>query len=141
METLVSSSVPDFRLAVIGTSILSLIHQINSFETSLTNQINQRSNKHSVIGLSRGDYYADAAAINCEYVLDHAVLINMNHDVVVFSTSTMSLDKVLSDFPIYSLANKLVVDVLSVKMYPHDLKLRCLPSSTDILCTHPMFGP
>jgi len=33
------------------------------------------------------------------------------------------------------------VDVLSVKMYPHDLLLKCLPESSDILCTHPMFGP
>lgn len=39
------------------------------------------------------------------------------------------------------LSGVLVVDVLSVKMYPHDLLLKCLPESADILCTHPMFGP
>lgn len=31
--------------------------------------------------------------------------------------------------------------MLSVKLYPHDLLLKFLPSSTDIVCTHPMFGP
>lgn len=35
----------------------------------------------------------------------------------------------------------LVADVLSVKLYPHDLMLSLLPSDTDIICTHPMFGP
>lgn len=40
-----------------------------------------------------------------------------------------------------SLSGVLVSDVLSVKQYPHDLFLKCLPESADILCTHPMFGP
>lgn len=26
-------------------------------------------------------------------------------------------------------------------MYPHDLLIKRLPSSADIVCTHPMFGP
>lgn len=39
------------------------------------------------------------------------------------------------------LKGKLVVDVLSVKMYPRELLLRILPEEADILCTHPMFGP
>lgn len=39
------------------------------------------------------------------------------------------------------LSGVLVADVLSVKMYPHDLLIRMLPSSADIVCTHPMFGP
>lgn len=72
---------------------------------------------------------------------DNVALMNANPDVFIFSTSIMSLDKVLSKFPLHRLANKLVVDVLSVKMYPHDLMLKCLPPSADILCTHPMFGP
>lgn len=35
----------------------------------------------------------------------------------------------------------LVVDVLSVKLYPRHLLLRVLPEDVGILCTHPMFGP
>ncbi|XP_058748233.1 arogenate dehydrogenase 1, chloroplastic-like isoform X2 [Vicia villosa] len=35
----------------------------------------------------------------------------------------------------------LFVDVLSVKEHPRDLLLRVLPEESDILCTHPMFGP
>lgn len=94
-----------------------------------------------MIGSSRADYSAEAAAINCQYTRDTASLMDANPDVVIFSTSITSLDKVLSKFPLHRLANKLVVDVLSVKMYPRDLMEKCLPQSADILCTHPMFGP
>ncbi|PXF46820.1 Arogenate dehydrogenase 1, chloroplastic [Gracilariopsis chorda] len=96
---------------------------------------------HRVVGQSRGDYYEVAAAIGCEYVQSADKLMDCEPHIVVFCTSIMSLDTVLSRFPLKRLANKLVADVLSVKLYPHDLLLKCLPSSTDIVCTHPMFGP
>lgn len=96
---------------------------------------------HRVIGMSRGDYSETAAAIGCEYVRDANVLMDSKPDVVLFSTSIMSLHSVLAKFPTERLAGVLVVDVLSVKMYPHDLLLKVLPESADILCTHPMFGP
>lgn len=52
----------------------------------------------------------------------------------------MSLRRVLV-FLFRSLSQVLVVDVLSVKMFPQELLLGHLPSDADILCTHPMFGP
>lgn len=96
---------------------------------------------HRVIGCSRGDYAAAAAAIGCEYVRDAGVLLDAEPDVVVLCTSIMSLSSVLARFPVSRLAGRLVVDVLSVKEYPRSLLTEILPESADILCTHPMFGP
>ncbi|CDF35183.1 unnamed protein product [Chondrus crispus] len=96
---------------------------------------------HRVIGQSRGNYDEKAAAIGCEYVNKPDLLMDAKPDVVIFCTSIMSLHTVLSKFPVHRLSGVLVADVLSVKMYPHDLLIRMLPSSADIVCTHPMFGP
>lgn len=97
---------------------------------------------HRVIGTSRGDYKASASAIGCEYIRNDAnALMDEHPDVIILCTSIMSLTSVLDAFPTDRLAGCLVVDVLSVKKYPHDVLLRVLPSSADILCTHPMFGP
>lgn len=35
----------------------------------------------------------------------------------------------------------LVADALSVKEYPRNVLVKCLPKDADIVCTHPMFGP
>jgi arogenate dehydrogenase (NADP+), plant len=96
---------------------------------------------HRVVGCSRGDYGAAAAALGCEYVRNADALLDADPDVVVLCTSIMSLSSVLAHFPVDRLAGRLVVDVLSVKMYPHNLLLEVLPASADLLCTHPMFGP
>lgn len=94
-----------------------------------------------IIGLSRRDLSEQARAIGCEYVRSAELLMDEEPEVVIFSTSIMSLDSVLAKFPTSRLSDCLVVDVLSVKMYPQELLLRHLPSNADILCTHPMFGP
>lgn len=97
---------------------------------------------HRVVGTSRGDYSKIAEGIGCEYVRDDAVkFMQCDPDVVILCTSIMSLQNVLQKFPLHTLSNRLVVDVLSVKKYPRDLLLRLLPPTCDILCTHPMFGP
>ncbi|CAN0550684.1 unnamed protein product, partial [Ectocarpus sp. 8 AP-2014] len=62
-------------------------------------------------------------------------------DVVVFAVSILSFEEVLKSIPQKFLKGKLVVDVLSVKMHPRQTLLETLPPDTDILCTHPMFGP
>jgi len=97
---------------------------------------------HRVIGTSRGDYSQVAKNIGCEYIQnDVHAFMDVRPDVVILCTSIMSLESVLGKFPVSRLAHCLVVDVLSVKKYPRDLMLKVLPSTSDILCTHPMFGP
>jgi len=96
---------------------------------------------HRVIGQSRSDYESVAKSIGAEYYRSADEVMDCKPDVVVMCTSIPSLKLVLSKFPVERLAGTLVVDVLSVKTYPHDLLLDVLPKSADILCTHPMFGP
>jgi arogenate dehydrogenase (NADP+) len=96
---------------------------------------------HHVIGQSRGDYAAEAAAIGASYTRDINQALEHDPHVVIFCTSVLSTAKVLEKFPKEALGGRLVVDVLSVKEYPKTLLLAEMPPSADILCTHPMFGP
>lgn len=96
---------------------------------------------HRIIGMSRSDLTEKAASLGCEYVRSGDDLMDKDPQVVIFSTSIMSLDSVLAKFPTARLSGVLVVDVLSVKLYAQELLMRHLPSDADIVCTHPMFGP
>lgn len=66
---------------------------------------------------------------------------NQGLDVVILAPSVLSFEKVVQGLDPLLCANKLVVDVLSVKVHPKTVLLDALPGSSDILCTHPMFGP
>lgn len=54
-------------------------------------------------------------------------------DVVVLAVSILSFEDVLKSIPPDSLRDKLVVDVLSVKMHARQVMLDNLPASADIL--------
>lgn len=69
-----------------------------------------------------------------------ALLVSMVIDLTIYLASCFGV-LLPSAFVSRSLSKVLVVDVLSVKMFPQELLLRHLPSDADILCTHPMFGP
>ena len=73
-------------------------------------------------------------------------LLAENLDVLLISVSILSFETVMAalvecDGHNNRLASLLVVDVLSVKEHAKEVFLRLLPAQTDILCTHPMFGP
>eukprot|EP01123_Difflugia_compressa_P013204 TRINITY_DN5999_c0_g1_i1.p1 TRINITY_DN5999_c0_g1~~TRINITY_DN5999_c0_g1_i1.p1 ORF type:complete len:901 (-),score=201.54 TRINITY_DN5999_c0_g1_i1:101-2500(-) len=61
-------------------------------------------------------------------------------DVVIFAVSVISFESVLLTVTPH-LTNQLVVDVLSVKKHPKTLLQLHIPSTCDVVCTHPMFGP
>ncbi|KAA8495995.1 Arogenate dehydrogenase 2, chloroplastic [Porphyridium purpureum] len=96
---------------------------------------------HVVVGQSRSDYSDAAKELGAEYVSSAAELLARQPDVLILCTSIMSTRTVLERFPLDQLQDVLVVDVLSVKVYPKRLMLDMLPAQADILCTHPMFGP
>jgi len=97
---------------------------------------------HTVIGTSRGDYTEDARGIGAEFFADIDDFCEQHPDVVVLSSSILSLDSVIRSLPVQRLKRStLFVDVLSVKVFPKNLLLEVLPKEVDILCTHPMFGP
>lgn len=62
-------------------------------------------------------------------------------DVVVVCVPVQFLESVLIEIHPYLKPHALVVDVSSVKVKPVELMLKYLPSSVEILGTHPLFGP
>eukprot|EP00878_Enallax_costatus_P026206 GHUV01028093.1.p1 GENE.GHUV01028093.1~~GHUV01028093.1.p1 ORF type:complete len:357 (+),score=134.33 GHUV01028093.1:1396-2466(+) len=97
---------------------------------------------HRVLATSRTPYYQEAAAIGAEFFEDADDFCEEHPDVVILATSILSTEAVLRNLPLTRLKRStLIVDVLSVKVFPKQLLLRLLPPELDILCTHPMFGP
>ncbi|CAM9394727.1 unnamed protein product [Chrysoparadoxa australica] len=100
--------------------------------------------KHSQVFVTgRTDQTKLARELGCKYYspYEQAEMFANDLDVVLFSVSILSFEEVLRAIPSHYLRNKLVVDVLSVKMHPKQVMQELLPHDADVLCTHPMFGP
>ncbi|CAI8586360.1 unnamed protein product [Vicia faba] len=98
---------------------------------------------HTLTATSRTDYSHSCLQLDIQFFRDVRTFIEANNDVILICTSILSFSEVLSSLPLSCLKRPttLFVDVLSVKEHPRDLLLRVLPEESDILCTHPMFGP
>lgn len=99
---------------------------------------------HSLSASSRSDHSHLCSQLGIHFYRDFGDLIESDIEVVLLSTSIVSIADVLRRLiPFGRLRNPppLFVDVLSVKEYPRDHLLQVLPGEADILCTHPMFGP
>ncbi|XP_061351685.1 arogenate dehydrogenase 1, chloroplastic-like isoform X2 [Gastrolobium bilobum] len=97
---------------------------------------------HTLRATSRTDYSQSCLQLGIQFFRDLIAFIESENDVILICTSILSLSEVLSSMPLSHLKRPtLFVDVLSVKEHPRDLLLRVLPEESDILCTHPMFGP
>jgi aspartate/methionine/tyrosine aminotransferase/prephenate dehydrogenase len=62
-------------------------------------------------------------------------------DIVIFANSINSFESVIKKINPEFFKNKLIVDVLSVKEFALDIFEKYLPNDTEIMLTHPMFGP
>ncbi|KAI3458481.1 hypothetical protein Pfo_015144 [Paulownia fortunei] len=97
---------------------------------------------HSIRATSRSDYTDMCTQLGISFFRDMSAFLESNNDVILLSTSILSLSQVIKSLPFNCLKQPtLFVDVLSVKEYPRDLMLQVLPHNSDVLCTHPMFGP
>ncbi|KAL2317078.1 hypothetical protein Fmac_030954 [Flemingia macrophylla] len=97
---------------------------------------------HTLRATSRADYSHFCLQMGIQFFRDVAEFLEFDNDVILICTSILSLSEVLSSMPLTRLQRPtLFVDVLSVKEHPRALLLRVLPVESDILCTHPMFGP
>lgn len=68
--------------------------------------------------------------------------IESDNDVILLCTSILSLSSVVKSMPLQNLNRPtLFVDVLSVKEHPREVLLQVVPEESDLICTHPMFGP
>ncbi|KAK7387485.1 hypothetical protein VNO78_28329 [Psophocarpus tetragonolobus] len=97
---------------------------------------------HTLSATSRSDYSDLCFQMGIHFYRDVSEFVSSDLDVILLCTSILSLSEVVGSLPLSSLKRPtLFVDVLSVKEHPRDLLLRVLPEDSDILCTHPMFGP
>ncbi|KAI4306903.1 hypothetical protein L6164_030143 [Bauhinia variegata] len=97
---------------------------------------------HALRATSRTDYSQLSAQMSVQFFRDRGEFLEADNDVILICTSILSLSKVVKSMPLDHLKRPtLVADVLSVKEHPRDVLLQALPEDSDILCTHPMFGP
>ncbi|KAK6135741.1 hypothetical protein DH2020_030521 [Rehmannia glutinosa] len=97
---------------------------------------------HFIRATSRSDYTDLCNQLGISFFRDMNEFFESDNDVILMCTSILSLSQVIKSLPLNCLKQPaLFVDVLSVKEYPRDLMLQVLPHDSDVLCTHPMFGP
>ncbi|KAK9283882.1 hypothetical protein L1049_012137 [Liquidambar formosana] len=97
---------------------------------------------HTIRATSRTDYSHLCHPLGISFFQDVGEFLEADNDVVMLCTSILSLSEVLKSMPLHCLKRPvLFVDVLSVKEHPREVLLQVLPESSDVLCTHPMFGP
>ncbi|GAV62448.1 PDH domain-containing protein, partial [Cephalotus follicularis] len=97
---------------------------------------------HTLTTTSRTDYTQLCNNMGVSFFRDVGAFIEADNDVIMICTSILSLSKVMQSMPFHLLKRPtLFVDVLSVKEHPRDVLLQVLPEESDVLCTHPMFGP
>lgn len=98
---------------------------------------------HSITASSRSDYSEVCKHLGvASFYRDMAAVFESDNEVILICTSILSLKQVVKSMPFHCLRRPtLFVDVLSVKEHPRDVLLQVLPEDSDLLCTHPMFGP
>lgn len=100
------------------------------------------SQSHQILVTSRGDYSKLASESGYSYYPTMSELIEAGVDCVMICVSIGSFQTVVRKLvKTTKLSNELIVDVLSVKEWPYQVLQDELPTSCDILLTHPMFGP
>ncbi|XP_073127818.1 arogenate dehydrogenase 1, chloroplastic-like [Henckelia pumila] len=97
---------------------------------------------HCITATSRSDYSNLSTQMGVSFFRNMIEFLESENDVILLCTSILSLSQVISTIPLNFLKKPaLFADVLSVKEHPRELMLQVLPHETDVLCTHPMFGP
>ncbi|KAL5568860.1 hypothetical protein UlMin_025435 [Ulmus minor] len=97
---------------------------------------------HVLRATSRTDYSELCLNLGVSFFRNVEAFLEADNDVVLICTSILSLTEILKSMPFQCLKKPtLFVDVLSVKEHPKEVLLQVLPEESDVLCTHPMFGP
>jgi len=93
------------------------------------------------------DFQINAYDINNDVIKQNnkirAVELNIaaSSDIVIFCVPIIRFEKSLKQAIPFIREDAIVMDVLSVKLYPYELMAKHINKSTSILPTHPMFGP
>ncbi|XAR71890.1 Arogenate dehydrogenase (NADP(+)) [Bertholletia excelsa] len=131
MSTPSSSSARSLKIGVVG---------LGPFAQFLSKTILKQG--HAITATSRTDYSHICSHLDISFYRDMGEFFEADNDVILICTSILSLADVVKSMPFHRLKRPtLFVDVLSVKEHPREVLLQVLPLESDVLCTHPMFGP
>ena len=111
-------------------------------------------NKVSIIGfgrfgamlhslLSKGfevDVY-DKNSINNSEINEVSLEEALNNETIFISVPIRDFEDLIVEISDKIVPGKTVIDVCSVKVFPKQVMSTKLPSETDIIATHPLFGP
>ncbi|CAI9273814.1 unnamed protein product [Lactuca saligna] len=93
---------------------------------------------HLISATSRSDY---SGFPGVHFIRDMEEFMGLEHDVILICTSIVSVFQVVKSIPFHRLKKPLLfADVLSVKRTPKKTPVT-VPQDSDLVCTHPMFGP
>ena len=96
----------------------------------------------NIYATNRTNYSHIANKIGVNFIEDNFEKLEKKLDIIIISVSINSFEKILKSYPIEFWKNKIIVDVLSVKIYPQKKLKEYLDNiKCSILLTHPMFGP
>ncbi|KAH7510531.1 hypothetical protein FEM48_ZijujUnG0118300 [Ziziphus jujuba var. spinosa] len=97
---------------------------------------------HTLRATSRTDYSELCLNLGVSFFREVEAFLEAENDVILICTSILSFSEFLKSMPLHCLKRPtLFADVLSVKEHPREVLQQVLPEESDILCTHPMFGP
>ena len=87
---------------------------------------------------NRSDQSEIASKLGVNYVSLKDVL---RHDIIILCTNADSFEQLIKGNAQYFNPKAIVLDVASIKMKPVQLMLKYLPTTCEIIGTHPLFGP
>lgn len=93
---------------------------------------------HNIKVYDRKNKASDAKKLGVEWGLCAEVC---NQDLIILCVPISEMDKVLRRIKNKIKKHSIVMDTCSVKEYPAKLMLKHLPRCTEIIASHPMFGP
>nr|XP_048325497.1 arogenate dehydrogenase 2, chloroplastic-like [Ziziphus jujuba var. spinosa] len=97
---------------------------------------------HTLSATSRTDYSELCLNLGVSFFREVEAFLEAENDVILICTSILFFSEFLKSMPLHCLKRPtLFADVLSVKEHPREVLQQVLPEESDILCTHPMFGP
>lgn len=87
---------------------------------------------------NRSDQSKAAQELGINYVSIEEVL---KKDIIILSTNANSFEAILKENASKFNPNAIVIDVASIKIKPVEWMVKYLPSTCEIIGTHPLFGP
>ena len=103
------------------------------------------SKYHNLYSYSRSNYEEISNKMKIPFTCSLGDFLLNKLDIIILSVSILSMSSIIDQLLLYKhlLKDILIIDVMSVKVYPVEQlkRLAIEENNIDILATHPMFGP